>query len=130
MRSASASSPEVSRRIPERFLPASSAATMRPSEVVSGLGNASLGNFSTWRGRPTQPDRRRTRTAIAGSALRMHPAGMPHFGLRIEPSYQAHFGPMQQTPRHIRSFVLRAGRMTPAQERALADGWPAYGLEL
>jgi tRNA (guanine-N7-)-methyltransferase len=32
--------------------------------------------------------------------------------------------------RHIRSFVLRAGRMTPAQERALAELWPAYGLEL
>jgi tRNA (guanine-N7-)-methyltransferase len=34
------------------------------------------------------------------------------------------------THRHIRSFVLRAGRMTPAQERALAELWPAYGLEL
>jgi tRNA (guanine-N7-)-methyltransferase len=33
-----------------------------------------------------------------------------------------------QTHRHIRSFVLRAGRMTPAQERALAELWPAYGL--
>ena len=32
--------------------------------------------------------------------------------------------------RHIRSFVLRAGRMTPAQERALAELWPAYGLDL
>jgi tRNA (guanine-N7-)-methyltransferase len=35
-----------------------------------------------------------------------------------------------QTRRHIRSFVLRAGRMTPAQERALAELWPAYGLDL
>lgn len=35
-----------------------------------------------------------------------------------------------QTQRRIRSFVLRAGRMTPAQERALTDLWPAYGLEL
>jgi tRNA (guanine-N7-)-methyltransferase len=35
-----------------------------------------------------------------------------------------------QTQRHIRSFVLRAGRMTPAQERALAELWPAYGVEL
>src|SRR5271166_477492 len=130
MRSASASSPEVSRRIPERFLPACSTAIMRPSEVVCGLGSASLRNLSTWRGRPAQPDNSRTRNAIAGSALRMRLAGMPHFGLRIEPSYQAHFGPMQQTQRHIRSFVLRAGRMTPAQERALADGWPAYGLDL
>ena len=29
-----------------------------------------------------------------------------------------------QTQRHIRSFVLRAGRMTPAQERALTELWP------
>jgi tRNA (guanine-N7-)-methyltransferase len=35
-----------------------------------------------------------------------------------------------QSQRHIRSFVLRAGRMTPAQERALAELWPAYGVEL
>src|SRR6202023_1493366 len=35
-----------------------------------------------------------------------------------------------QTQRHIRSFVLRAGRMTPAQERALEELWPAYGVEL
>jgi tRNA (guanine-N7-)-methyltransferase len=35
-----------------------------------------------------------------------------------------------QTPRHIRSFVLRAGRMTPAQERALTELWPAYGVDL
>lgn len=32
--------------------------------------------------------------------------------------------------RHIRSFVLRAGRTTAAQERALSELWPAYGLEL
>jgi tRNA (guanine-N7-)-methyltransferase len=35
-----------------------------------------------------------------------------------------------QPHRHIRSFVLRAGRMTPAQERALTDLWPSYGLDL
>jgi tRNA (guanine-N7-)-methyltransferase len=33
------------------------------------------------------------------------------------------------THRHIRSFVLRAGRMTPAQERALNELWPLYGIE-
>jgi len=32
-------------------------------------------------------------------------------------------------PRRIRSFVLRAGRVTDAQERALADLWPIYGVE-
>lgn len=35
-----------------------------------------------------------------------------------------------QTERRIRSFVLRAGRITPAQERALKELWPAYGLDL
>ncbi len=31
--------------------------------------------------------------------------------------------------RAIRSFVKRGGRITTAQERALADLWPKYGLE-
>ena len=31
--------------------------------------------------------------------------------------------------RRIRSFVLRAGRVTVAQERALAELWPVYGLD-
>jgi tRNA (guanine-N7-)-methyltransferase len=35
-----------------------------------------------------------------------------------------------QTPRRIRSFVLRAGRTTPAQERALGELWPAYGIDV
>jgi len=34
------------------------------------------------------------------------------------------------TERRIRSFVLRAGRTTPAQARALVELWPAYGVEL
>ncbi|MGD8591089.1 MAG: tRNA (guanosine(46)-N7)-methyltransferase TrmB [Chromatiales bacterium] len=32
--------------------------------------------------------------------------------------------------RPIRSYVLRQGRMTEAQQRAFAELWPAYGLEL
>jgi tRNA (guanine-N7-)-methyltransferase len=32
--------------------------------------------------------------------------------------------------RRIRSFVLRAGRTTPAQVRALDELWPTYGLDL
>jgi tRNA (guanine-N7-)-methyltransferase len=32
--------------------------------------------------------------------------------------------------RPVRSFVLRAGRMTPAQERALVELWPIYGVDL
>ena len=32
-------------------------------------------------------------------------------------------------PRSIRSFVTRAGRITPAQERALAELWPRFGIE-
>ena len=35
-----------------------------------------------------------------------------------------------QTQRHIRSFVLRAGRITPAQERALGELWPRFGVDL
>jgi len=35
-----------------------------------------------------------------------------------------------QTQRHIRSFVLRAGRMTAAQDRALTELWPSYGVDL
>ncbi len=34
-----------------------------------------------------------------------------------------------QPRRSIRSFVLRAGRVTIAQQRALEELWPAYGLE-
>jgi tRNA (guanine-N7-)-methyltransferase len=33
------------------------------------------------------------------------------------------------TPRRIRSFVIRAGRVTAAQERALTELWPTYGVE-
>jgi tRNA (guanine-N7-)-methyltransferase len=33
-------------------------------------------------------------------------------------------------PRAVRSFVTRSGRITPAQERALAELWPKYGVEL
>lgn len=32
-------------------------------------------------------------------------------------------------PRSIRSFVTRAGRITPAQERALTELWPNFGIE-
>ncbi|MBS0461179.1 MAG: tRNA (guanosine(46)-N7)-methyltransferase TrmB [Proteobacteria bacterium] len=31
--------------------------------------------------------------------------------------------------REIRSFVLREGRLTPAQERAMRELWPRYGLD-
>jgi tRNA (guanine-N7-)-methyltransferase len=32
-------------------------------------------------------------------------------------------------PRSIRSFVTRAGRITAAQQRALGELWPKYGIE-
>lgn len=32
-------------------------------------------------------------------------------------------------PRSIRSFVIRAGRLTDAQRRALEELWPRYGIE-
>lgn len=31
--------------------------------------------------------------------------------------------------RAIRSYVLRAGRITPAQERAISELWPRYGVD-
>ena len=34
-----------------------------------------------------------------------------------------------QARRPIRSFVLRAGRVTPAQERAWTEAWPAFGRD-
>ena len=33
-----------------------------------------------------------------------------------------------QPRRRVRSFVLREGRVTPAQERALAELWPSFGV--
>lgn len=36
---------------------------------------------------------------------------------------------IKQPLRRIRSFVMRTGRMTPGQERALNEQWPIYGLE-
>jgi len=36
----------------------------------------------------------------------------------------------QKSMRRIRSFVVRAGRMTEGQQRALDENWPQYGLEL
>jgi len=38
--------------------------------------------------------------------------------------------PVSETPRarHVRSFVLRAGRLTEGQKRALDDLWPVYGI--
>ena len=35
----------------------------------------------------------------------------------------------QKTPRSIRSFVIRAGRVTDAQQRAMSELWPAFGLD-
>ncbi|HTN30655.1 MAG TPA: tRNA (guanosine(46)-N7)-methyltransferase TrmB, partial [Pseudomonas sp.] len=32
--------------------------------------------------------------------------------------------------RAIKSFVMRAGRMTTGQQRGLELGWPKFGLEL
>jgi tRNA (guanine-N7-)-methyltransferase len=34
-----------------------------------------------------------------------------------------------ESPRGIRSFVIRAGRVTDAQRRALDELWPAYGVD-
>jgi tRNA (guanine-N7-)-methyltransferase len=33
------------------------------------------------------------------------------------------------SPRAVRSYVLRTGRITPAQQRALQQHWPRYGID-
>lgn len=38
-------------------------------------------------------------------------------------------GPAALRPREIRSYVLRGGRITDAQQRALHDLWPRFGLD-
>ncbi|MGM2837102.1 hypothetical protein ACS2TZ_51700, partial [Bacillus cereus group sp. Bce025] len=35
----------------------------------------------------------------------------------------------EATHRRIRSFVLRQGRLTKGQERALETAWPNYGID-
>lgn len=35
---------------------------------------------------------------------------------------------MSDSPRRIRSFVMRAGRMTEGQQKGWDQGWPRYGL--
>src|SRR6185369_3295 len=37
--------------------------------------------------------------------------------------------PPEARRRSVRSFVLRAGRATAGQQRALAELWPKYGVE-
>ncbi len=36
---------------------------------------------------------------------------------------------LSKTPRGIRSFVIRAGRVTDAQQRAMTELWPVHGLD-
>jgi tRNA (guanine-N7-)-methyltransferase len=36
---------------------------------------------------------------------------------------------VSETPRAIRSFVMRGGRATAAQQRALSELWPRYGFD-
>jgi tRNA (guanine-N7-)-methyltransferase len=38
--------------------------------------------------------------------------------------------PSPRAMRTVKSFVMRAGRMTEGQERGLERGWPRFGLEL
>src|SRR5215813_11307440 len=65
------------------------------------------------------------RGLIACAAALRAAVGPSHAGstvrsLRMSPT---------EHPRSIRSFVTRAGRITEAQQRALARLWPRYGIE-
>jgi tRNA (guanine-N7-)-methyltransferase len=59
----------------------------------------------------------------------------PVFSIRVTEFLMSDFEQTraEQPFRHLRgikSFVLRAGRTTLGQQRALEQGWPVYGLEL
>src|SRR5512139_4298897 len=67
---------------------------------------------------------------VAASPARSHdamnevPPSTPDAG-SAEPTQAA----SPEYRREIRSFVVRAGRMTVAQERAWRELWPAWGVE-
>lgn len=62
-------------------------------------------------------------SSIAGFMELWYRKGIFISGVTYNFMEQAQFHPK------IRSFVLRQGRMTPAQSRALQQDWAAYGLE-
>ena len=47
-----------------------------------------------------------------------------------QPSPPAKSAGREGEKRHIRSFVLRQGRFTPAEQRAFTEHWPRYGLSV
>lgn len=51
-------------------------------------------------------------------------------GSRGGPAAPSGEGPNPAGARGVRSYVVRAGRITPAQQRALEDLWPRYGVNL
>ena len=60
---------------------------------------------------------------------------MPSDGFVVHSTRSPHAAPAPLTRaddehRHIRSFVLRQGRFTPAQQRAFGEHWPRYGLRV
>lgn len=65
------------------------------------------------------------KTSGAGDGNRTHTKSLGSSRSTIELHPQA-----ERTAHHRRSYVLRQGRMTPAQTRALAELWPTYGIEL
>jgi hypothetical protein len=121
MRLCSASSPEASSRIPESPpLPGGAPASTSCAQAwsVRMRSSATDRGLATCCGRLAQP-------AMPG----VLPAGKGIALMRIAGSYQAHL-PAMQNMRHVRSFVLRAGRVTAGQERALKELWPRYGLPI
>ena len=62
-----------------------------------------------------------------------HPGRPPEDALDDEVGVDAHGLDLPFTvepgQRRIRSFVLRQGRFTPAQQRAFDEQWPQYGLD-
>ncbi len=78
------------------------------------------------------PAGRACRAASRTPTGRARPRLEPALGPRSQSPCESHATTRRRTspPAHrpIRSFVLRQGRMSPAQERALESLWPAFGV--
>ncbi len=83
--------------------------------------------YKLWRNRP---DRVNSAFSSAHDFSMIHDDSTPA-GLYLEASDDGNFLIKPEfKPKSIRSFVIRAGRITQGQKHAFEDWWPDYGLSL
>jgi tRNA (guanine-N7-)-methyltransferase len=66
------------------------------------------------------------RESVTASARRTLCVRMAH---TLHPALHCDMNNPQPCHRHVRSFVLRQGRITPAQEQAFGELWPRFGID-